>query len=68
KITVDPDGEDYKSADFFSTKVINDKKIEVRDTLNYSSRLHLHVGYKGAPSPFDTRAFFKMTCFGDLKK
>ncbi len=66
KITVDPDGEDYNFTDFFSLRVVDGTKFEIRDTGEYHSRLHLSVGYQGAPSPLDVRGQQALVCNGDL--
>lgn len=65
KITVQAEGEDYNSPDIYNLSV-TDKLITVADTEEYFSRMHLVVGYKNAPAPFDQQNILKMVCTGDL--
>ncbi len=66
KISVDPDGEDYNATDFFSLRIVDGTKFEIRDSGEHHSRLHMSVGYQGAPAPLNERGIEEMICNGDL--
>ena len=67
KFFVDQDGEVYNFPDIFNLKV-NEDTIEVLDTEEFDSALHLAVGYEGAPAPLDKRGKLDMVCAGTLHR
>ncbi len=58
-------GEVYNFPDIFNLTV-NEETIEVQDTEEFDSSLHLAVGYEGAPAPLNERGKLDMICEGTL--
>ncbi len=58
-------GEVYNFPDIFNLTV-NEDTIEVHDTEEFDSSLHLAVGYEGAPAPLNERGKLDMICEGTL--
>ncbi len=61
---VEPTGEVYNTTDFFNLSFKDGETATISDTEEFPSKIHLSVGFDGAPAPLNQPGKFKMVCSG----